>query len=952
MTDENRYKKKMFRYTWIMLFVFACLWAVIAKPSNVYAEPFHATPEQLEGTAYAVLTNSRELILFRSNDTYTEGAGQTVTDIKGNTYTGQVYTGIETTNTASTSNSKWYSQRTSIKSVRIADGQVIKPINTSYWFYRCNNTNLKTMDLSRLDTSNVTNMNSMFNYCSSLTSLDVSGFDTSNVTDMYQMFYNCQNLTTLDVSDWDTSNATNMDSMFAYCYKLTSLDVSGLDTSNVTNMGSMFRDCFKLTSLDVSGLDTSNVTSISSMFYNCSNLTSLDVSGFDTSNVTDMSHMFGGCYGLTSLDVSGFDTSNVTNMDSVFSQCSNLTGIDVSNFNTNKVTSMYSMFYDCSSLASLYVSGFDTGNVTSMGWMFHNCSRLTNLDVSGFDTSNVTDMSYMFDGCSAFASLDISGFDTSNVTDMNSMFNYCSSLTSLDVSGFDTSNVTDMSYMFDGCSAFARLDISGFDTSNVTNMYQMFHNCSRLTNLDLSGWNTGNVTDMSGMFSGCASLKSLDISGFDTSNIQYYNYDDSWIDENTGEEMFSIYGLFRIFHNNQALSSVVLGEDFNFADGAASGTTPPPEHQAILTTPPTNAYYTGKWVQEEGTVENAYTAEELRDNYDGATMAGTWVWQMTPTAFKVKFTPSEGASGSMPGKLGSITEDFTLPENTFYQFGKDFDHWEVTSPADLAGTTYEDKATIAADEDSPLKGKTVTLKAIMKDADTSYTIENGTFDFYLRANEKATFKNIPAGTAYQVYEETPDGWVLVDQSNVSGTIEPLQTARAQFVNKYQPDVTTVQFTGTKKLDGYAVPEGAYSFELYEEGKDEPTETVATKDGGFVQFSIIEYAQEDVGDHIYHIKEVNPNDDAIDWDKHEETITVNVKDNGDGTLSAKATYDSDGIVFNNRTKPGMLKITKRTNIKTPENQNDKFTFNITFNNEKGQPISDDIYWYSEGVNRQD
>ena len=532
------------------------------------------------------------------------------------------------------------------------------------------------------------------------------------------------------------------------------------------------------------------------------------------------------------------------------------------------------------------------------------------------------------------------------------MFNYCSSLTSLDVPGFDTSNVTDMSYMFDGCSALASLDVSGFDTSNVADMYQMFHNCSRLTNLDLSGWNTGNVQDMGGMFSGCASLKSLDISGFDTSNIQYYNYDDSWIDENTGEEMFSIYGLFRIFHNNQTLSSVVLGENFNFADGAASGTTPPPEHQAILPAPPTNAYYTGKWVQEEGTVENAYTAEELRDNYDGTTMAGTWVWQMTPTAFKVKFTPSEGASGSMPDKIGSITEDFTLPENTFYQFGKDFDHWEVTSPADLAGTTYEDKATIIADEDSPLKGKTVTLKAIMKDTDTTYTIENGTFDFYLRANEKATFKNIPAGTAYQVYEETPDGWVLVDQSNVSGTIEPLKTSRAQFVNKYQPDITTVQFAGTKKLDGYAVPEGAYSFELYEEGKDEPIETVATKNGGFVQFSVIEYTQEDVGDHTYHIKEVDPNNDAIDWDKHEETITVNVKDNGDGTLSAKATYDSDGIVFNNRTKPGMLKITKRTNIKTPANQNDKFTFNITFNNEKGQPISDDIYWYSEGVNRPD
>lgn len=45
--------------------------------------------------------------------------------------------------------------------------------------------------LNLLDTSNVTNMYSMFYYCSALTSLDMSGWDTSKVTNMSNIFYSC-----------------------------------------------------------------------------------------------------------------------------------------------------------------------------------------------------------------------------------------------------------------------------------------------------------------------------------------------------------------------------------------------------------------------------------------------------------------------------------------------------------------------------------------------------------------------------------------------------------------------------------------------------------------------------------------------------------------------------------------------------------------------------------------
>lgn len=142
----------------------------------------------------------------------------------------------------------------------------------SYLFYN-NFLNLKSLDLSNLDTSNVTNMSYMFSGCSNLTTLDISSFNTSNVADMSRMFYNCSSLTTLNVSNFNTSKVTSMNNMFLSCSSLTSLDVSSFVTSNVTDMYGMFYDCSSLETIYASSnFVTTNITSSSSMFSNCSNL--------------------------------------------------------------------------------------------------------------------------------------------------------------------------------------------------------------------------------------------------------------------------------------------------------------------------------------------------------------------------------------------------------------------------------------------------------------------------------------------------------------------------------------------------------------------------------------------------------------------------------------------------------------------------------------------------------
>ena len=169
---------------------------------------------------------------------------------------------------------------------------------------------MTSIDLSALDTSEVTNMGGMFSECSSLTSLDVSNFDTSKVTNMSSMFAGCNSLTSLDISSFDTSKVTDMSGMFSGGFgglmNIEEINISNFDTSQVTNMGGMFSECSSLTSLDVSNFDTSQVTDMSKMFYGCRSLKNLDLGNFDTSKVTNMRVMLCGCPAWDTVDQKKF----------------------------------------------------------------------------------------------------------------------------------------------------------------------------------------------------------------------------------------------------------------------------------------------------------------------------------------------------------------------------------------------------------------------------------------------------------------------------------------------------------------------------------------------------------------------------------------------------------------------------------------------------------------------
>ena len=98
-----------------------------------------------------------------------------------------------------------------------------------------------------------------------------------------EMFSNLNEIIGVDLSKFDSSEVTDMSYMFSNCKNLKSINLDNLNTSSVQNMESMFRSCEKMTNINLLKIDTSSVKDMKAMFFECKSLLSLDLSSFDTS---------------------------------------------------------------------------------------------------------------------------------------------------------------------------------------------------------------------------------------------------------------------------------------------------------------------------------------------------------------------------------------------------------------------------------------------------------------------------------------------------------------------------------------------------------------------------------------------------------------------------------------------------------------------------------------------
>ena len=189
-------------------------------------------------------------------------------------------------------------------------------------------------------TSNITDIQGTWQYCSSLTSFPL--IDTSSVLYANFAWRYCSSLTSFPLID--TSSVVDFQYAWNGCSGLTSFPE--IDTSSATNLYFAWRGCSNLTSFPL--IDTSSATSIGFAWVNCVSLTSFPA--IVSSSITNMSNAWSGCNSLTTFPV--LDYSNVLYVNNSWLNCTlsvqsieNIlvaldTTADSGNSNVYKVTSV------------------------------------------------------------------------------------------------------------------------------------------------------------------------------------------------------------------------------------------------------------------------------------------------------------------------------------------------------------------------------------------------------------------------------------------------------------------------------------------------------------------------------------------------------------------------------------------------------------------------------------
>lgn len=154
--------------------------------------------------------------------------------------------------------------------------------------------------------------------------------------------------------------------------------------------------------------------------------------------------------------------------------------------------------------------------------------------------------------------------------------------------------------------------------------------------------------------------------------------------------------------------------------------------------------------------------------------------------------------------------------------------------------------------------------------------------------------------AYTVYTQ------IIDQGNgklkaehqavvqMDNEFAPIEGNKITFTNKYEAKGTTASIGAVKRLTGKDLKDGQFTFQLKDENGKVIDEAKNDK-AGAISFKALEFDK--AGTYKYTISEVNDKQKEIKYDTSEKTVTITVKDSGDGYLQAQVESEKQ-LIFTN------------------------------------------------------
>ena len=235
------------------------------------------------------------------------------------------------------------------------------------------------IDMTHWDSSQVENVELMFNNTTSLYEIDLNGADFRKAKSLNNMFRNRGIKRIKGLESLRMNNAANLDSggdsynaMFAQCKNLKSDSFGSLaawDTSKMQKIA-LFKGCMQLT--DIQSMESWNV-----------------------SNVKVLTHFASYC-DLRKVNLTRWETTNLQNIDFLFFRNLKLTDVDLSGWNVSNVTSASNFLEMCGELGSLNLLGWDLCKVQNLKNFICNSTKIETLKLGTnfFSSPFITNVSF------------------------------------------------------------------------------------------------------------------------------------------------------------------------------------------------------------------------------------------------------------------------------------------------------------------------------------------------------------------------------------------------------------------------------------------------------------------------------------------------------------------------------------------------------------------------------
>ena len=154
-------------------------------------------------------------------------------------------------------------------------------------------------------------------------------------------------------------------------------------------------------------------------------------------------------------------------------------------------------------------------------------------------------------------------------------------------------------------------------------------------------------------------------------------------------------------------------------------------------------------------------------------------------------------------------------------------------------------------------------------------------------------------TVHSTITDNGDGTLSAEHQVIApitdnGEAVPAEKNAITFSNKYKAAPTSVTVGAVKKLEGKDLKDGQFTFQLKDETGKVIDEAKNDK-AGAISFKALEFDK--AGTYKYTISEVNDKQKEIKYDTSEKTVTITVKDSGDGYLQAQVESEKQ-LIFTN------------------------------------------------------